>query len=189
MTQKEAEEKLAINPAIHQWAQEELKAFADALTEGKKSARKFIDAMDDDSFPLAGAEMAKLVHAGVGTQLTLGGLIMLLERENPEHEVTFGFGYPYRLCSYRGFYDQLAIMFQPFAGSERFETASTFLQRLRDAVGEMFTGYKGGDFVMHKETPLWVVAQHSAAPDLAPVNVRPIEYKHVLIETAIIDAY
>lgn len=84
-------------------------------------------------------------RAAVG--LTLGGLIDLLDTLDPEALVT-GLG---ELHSYRGFYEDLA--FEP---STRFVTVHELLLECRSAMGQVFHGYKGGDFMMGALTPLWV---------------------------------
>lgn len=57
-------------------------------------------------------------------------------------------------CSYRGYYNHLAL--NP-ATQSRYLSSQALLQRLRTAVnGEVFVGYKGGDYLMTKDTPVWV---------------------------------
>ena len=55
------------------------------------------------------------------------------------------------LDSYRGYYADLA--FQP---TSTIETADKVLVRLKLAHGSTFEGYKGGEFLMDGDTPLWV---------------------------------
>lgn len=52
--------------------------------------------------------------------------------------------------SYRGYYEQLAI--EP--GEEA--TAGELADALSNAIGEEFQGYKGGDYTMSRNTPVWV---------------------------------
>lgn len=80
------------------------------------------------------------------TQLTLGAAIDLLENVDPDTLVA-GLGAPH---SYRGYYTDLA--FEPESNRQ---PASEALATLRSCMGKTFTGYKGGDFVMHENTPLW----------------------------------
>lgn len=80
-------------------------------------------------------------------QLTLGKLIeklALLPTDTP----IAGLG---DLDSYRGYYCDLA--FEP---TDEATTAGELLERCRAAMGQVFTGYKGGDYVMGAQTPLWV---------------------------------
>jgi len=90
---------------------------------------------------------AKEQRARAGTQMTLGEMIEALKEMTPDTEIR-GLG---ELYSYRGYYCDLA--FEP---SDDDELASELLARCTDAMGAVFTGYKGGDFVMGALTPLWV---------------------------------
>ncbi len=100
--------------------------------------------------------------------ISLGGLIKLLERRDPEQDVMFNFcGFvPTTVASYRGYYDHLALGYAPH-GSGRIEpgaavptrqapTAGSLLARLSAANGATYQGYKGGSYRMELETPLWV---------------------------------
>lgn len=80
-------------------------------------------------------------------QYTLGLLIERLKLAPEDAKVT-GFG---KLESYRGYYCDLA-----FRPSEEVITVKELLARCYDAMGKVFTGYKGGDYVMHEKTPLWI---------------------------------
>ena len=62
-----------------------------------------------------------------------------------------GVGNPH---SYRGFYEDLAL--EPVDGPV---IAGALCQELKYALGATFTGYKGGEYVMGRDTPLWV-AEH-----------------------------
>lgn len=90
--------------------------------------------------------------------MNLGQLINRLERSPSGNEVIVStFGHPQTtvggVCSYRGFYSQLAI--EPVQ-KEKPTTVADLLDTLRDAVGKTFTGYKGGEYVMDRDTPVWV---------------------------------
>jgi hypothetical protein len=56
-----------------------------------------------------------------------------------------------RFTSYRGYYQDLA-----FIPTDEKVTASTLLVQCQNAMGKVFEGYKGGDFVMGELTPLWL---------------------------------
>src|ERR1019366_1906545 len=58
---------------------------------------------------------------------------------------------PERLSSYRGYYEDLAIV-----PNEASITVLMFREMLLKAVGETFEGYKGGGFVMHRRSRVWV---------------------------------
>lgn len=79
--------------------------------------------------------------------LTLGRIIDLLAAMPPETRIR-GLG---DLESYRGYYSDLA--FDPHCPERR---ASDILDECRRAMGRVFQGYKGGDFLMGENTPLWV---------------------------------
>lgn len=89
-------------------------------------------------------EQKKRANSG---QLTLGKLIEKLELLPPDTPIT-GLG---ALRSYRGYYADLA--FEPEDG---ITTVGVVIERCRAAMGREFTGYKGGEFLMGENTPLWV---------------------------------
>lgn len=80
-------------------------------------------------------------------QMTLGKLIAVLE-SLPSDTPVEGLG---ALDSYRGYYSDLA-----FEDDVSPRTVGDVLADCRNALGERFTGYKGGDYYMTKNTPLWV---------------------------------
>ena len=82
-----------------------------------------------------------------GVQMTLGKLIKALEAMPAGAQVSNING----AHSYRGYYDDLA-----FERGEGTQPASELLAKCRDAMGRVFDGYKGGDFVMHENTPVWI---------------------------------
>ena len=83
------------------------------------------------------------------TQLTLGELIALLKdiEHRPGRQVT-GLG---KLGSYRGYYSDLA-----FGGHVANVSPEKLLEHCQAAMGRPFQGYKGGEFFMHENTPLWL---------------------------------
>lgn len=116
-------------------------------------------------------------------QLTLGELILKLEAiEDKSLPIVFDNGEykPTTFNSWRGSYDELAISYDPEeTGSynsdeieEQFDdmtfykqkeiklsnipTVKEFLSLAKECMGKTFTGYKGGDFLMGKTTPIWV---------------------------------
>ena len=72
---------------------------------------------------------------------------------------------PGDLISYRGYYSDLA--FEP---GDRCVTVKELLERANEANGDTFTGYKGGDFVMGDDTPLWAAPYGSTG--LAIVDIK-----------------
>lgn len=85
--------------------------------------------------------------------MSLGKLIDALESQEMAASVYFDFGglVPLRCASYRGYYDHLALSF----GTGR-QNIADILTVLRAADGATFQGYKGGDYTMSRETPIWV---------------------------------
>jgi hypothetical protein len=85
--------------------------------------------------------------------MTLGEMIDILSLANPEAEVSYDFPdqYPTRVDSWRGVYAQLALGHgsKPIAVSD-------MLADLNAAVGATFTGWKGGEYEMDRETPVHV---------------------------------
>ena len=81
------------------------------------------------------------------TQMTLGKLIAALEGM-PEGSMVSNLVEPH---SYRGYYNDLA--FELGSGTR---LASDLLADCKNAMGKVFEGYKGGDFVMGELTPMWV---------------------------------
>lgn len=119
--------------------------------------------------------------------MTLGEVIDELKRAEPGGIVQFDFCYtaPTTVGSYRGCYSDLAIGWQPATYDSESEThwplATTILERLESAVGKTFEGYKGGDYHMDRDTPLWV-ANYSDAGGTSIVRVSH-EYGTVILHT------
>jgi hypothetical protein len=89
------------------------------------------------------------------SQLIVVELILKLEAiADKSKPVIFDEQYhPSGLDSWRGSYDELALEYSETG--EKF-TAEALLQKLKAAIGATFYGYKGGEFVMGKTTPVWV---------------------------------
>lgn len=86
--------------------------------------------------------------------LTLGRLIRRLEKMPRSQTILTcnnGFGIE-GLCSYRGYYSDLALC--PTAGAVL--SAGQLLGACNEVLDTELTGYKGGEFLMTKDTPLWV---------------------------------
>ena len=81
------------------------------------------------------------------TQLTLGGLIAILEKMPADLHIS-GLG---EVSSYRGYYTDLA-----FDPDDAPKLVPTLLHECKEAMGQPFQGYKGGTFYMCANTPLWV---------------------------------
>lgn len=122
-------------------------------------------------------------------QLSLGKLIEELEKvEKKDTRVGFDFGstYPNDIDSWRGSYAELAFDYADvhpnFHGPDIIKNVSQIIQMLKDCIGKTFEGYKGGDFIMTVDTPLWV-AHWGISGNTAVVGVRDEGWK-VFILTA-----
>lgn len=122
-------------------------------------------------------------------QWSIGELIQRLEpslrtyvsydkKEEPR-VVVFNFEYlhPSGFSSWRGSYEELAIEFDSEGNPP---TVEQFLSDLKDCVGKEFTGYKGGEFVMGRTTPLWV-ANYGNSGNTGIVGVREDKYQVTLL--------
>ncbi len=86
--------------------------------------------------------------------LTLGRAIKQLGNIDPIGAVSFDTeGAPANPHSYRGYYSDLAFESDGFT-----ITVKEFLTLCTEALGKTFEGYKGGDFIMTEDTPLWLAS-------------------------------
>lgn len=81
------------------------------------------------------------------TQMTLGKLIKRL-KELPKDLLVEGLECPH---SYRGYYSDFALERR----SEKIK-AKKLLRICKESMGQVFEGYKGGDFIMYAHTPVWI---------------------------------
>lgn len=95
------------------------------------------------------------------TQLTLGALIAALEKMPADAQVANLSD----LGSYRGYYSDLYL-----ERDDGTRPAAELLGECKAAMGQVFTGYKGGDFVMGALTPLWLASYGSCGPKLMAVH-------------------
>ena len=113
-------------------------------------------------------------------QMTLGKLIKLLsEIIDQDKSIYFDFGYfrPAELMSWRGSYDELSIDYS----EDEAVSVKTFLEDLKACVSKEFTGYKGGEFTMNEDTPLWV-AHYGSSGHTGVSGIMDDGYQ-VIIET------
>lgn len=80
-------------------------------------------------------------------QMTLGKLIEALEAM-PDGCTVRNLSWP---KSYRGYYTDIA-----FDLDDGFVPALELLALAKSCLGEVFQGYKGGDYAMTKLTPVWI---------------------------------
>jgi hypothetical protein len=62
-------------------------------------------------------------------------------------------------CSYRGYYQDLAIICK---NCEKASDAKLFLKELKKTIGKTFGGWKGGAFTMKNYTPVWLVTEEES---------------------------
>lgn len=97
-------------------------------------------------------------------QMTLGQLIEQLEKMNPESGVICSTDTSMVFTtfdSYRGYYEDLAL---GYVAKDYYEekkdgeihTVKDFLEEAKSCLNKKFYGWKGGEFVMDADTPLWV---------------------------------
>ena len=79
--------------------------------------------------------------------MKLKDLIRILRKADPCTVVAQGFGSG---RSYRGSYDQIA--FKPAQNT----TVREMLEHAEAAIDQTYSGYKGGDYTMTGETPVWI---------------------------------
>lgn len=102
-------------------------------------------------------------------QLSLGEIIKRIEncgsisKNNEPKTVCFDFGsaIPTTLDSWRGDYSELALGYK-LTGYDNDEnhlaeiTVKDLLAELKSAIGKTFNGWKGGEYEMNENTPVWV---------------------------------
>jgi len=83
------------------------------------------------------------------TQMTLGKMIEALEGMAPT-EMVANLTSPH---SYRGYYTDLA-----FERDDGLREAGGLLSECKSVMGQVLEGYKGGDYTMGANTPVWVAS-------------------------------
>lgn len=95
----------------------------------------------------------RAIKAAEAKQLTLRALIDGLKAADASLPVVLDTGeVPGKLDSWRGIYAELAMSFDTEGATD----VATVLADAESAVGAVFTGYKGGDFLMRDYTPIWL---------------------------------
>lgn len=127
-------------------------------------------------------------------QLTLGQLIERLESipasygDDGEPKVVyfdFAYFFPTTLHSWRGSYDEIAIGYGRSDYSKtklRPPTVTELIATLRFGVGSTYEGYKGGEYRMTENTPIWV-DEYGEGGSTGVVGILDLGYK-VVIQTA-----
>lgn len=110
-------------------------------------------------------------------QMTLGKMIDALTKFDQSALVVFGGaddGAPGSEDSYRGYYSDLS-----FDASGKNVTVSDFKKSCEAALGQTYQGYKGGDYKMGADTPLWCASYGCCGN--AIMNVSENDGKIVLV--------
>lgn len=115
--------------------------------------------------------------------LTLGELHKALHEANPDALVLLDAGdtSPDEAHSYRGYYSDLA-----FRRVSPPIKAARLLIEVVNSIGETFEGYKGGDFKMDEDTPLWV-SSYGTSDGIAMVAITTLPDGNLSITTKQID--
>jgi hypothetical protein len=113
--------------------------------------------------------------------LTLGKAIEILKTIDPSFTIMSDFNGqgPCSPHSYRGYYSDLSIDIQ-----DDIALVGDFLKELEKSYGKTFTGYKGGDFLMTKDTPLWCAPYGNTGRAIMGIT---IIHNEAIIQTKEID--
>lgn len=107
---------------------------------------------------------------------TIGDLLNALENVDGDASVALSSGQGLQSpCSYRGHYERLAL--QPGGAT----TATDVRVALRGSIGETFTGYKGGEFEMDRNSLLHVA--HYGSCGVTVVGLKRINDEQYEVET------
>jgi hypothetical protein len=125
-------------------------------------------------------------------QYNLGMLIdkmkeIIDNHKNDEKEkevlVNYDFEYlfPRSFSSWRGSYDELALDFYEYDYKDiKPLTIQQFYKLCLDTVGQEFTGWKGGEYIMSRDTPIWI-ANSGHSGSTAIIDVLDKGYEVILI--------
>jgi hypothetical protein len=92
----------------------------------------------------------------------------------------FEYFFPTTIDSWRGIYSELALDIDSSRGGVKAMPVTKFSKMLKNTVGKTFTGYKGGEFVMGKHTPVWV-ANYGNSGNTAVIDIIDKEYKVIIM--------
>ena len=122
----------------------------------------------------------------VSGNMKLGQMIAMLGTCKPDSTVSYDFGgfVPTGIDSYRGYYNHLSVGYVEYS-QDKEVTVTHLLEWCREVNGKTLTGYKGGDFKMDDNTPLWA-ANYGESHGTAIVGIRDLGY-HIKILTTYVD--
>ena len=121
------------------------------------------------------------------SQITLGELLNQLESIDSDKPIMFDNGkYPeiggLGIYSYRGYYCHACMQYK--SEYERV-TVANMIAMLKNKIGDVRTGYKGGDYYMNPDVPVWM-AEYGRAEQIAIVEVDGDGYT-AIIRTWLVD--
>lgn len=90
-------------------------------------------------------------------RMTIGALITRLRELSPSTDVRYVFGGcpDLRVASYRGYYDEAALGWQGGDYGTEGVLAHDLAKALETQIGTVMTGWKGGEYPITRETPVW----------------------------------
>ena len=134
-----------------------------------------------------------MLHSGVAAmrkesfdksdQLSLGELMDKIKPLiNDEIKVVYDFcgAFPTSIDSWRGSYDELSLNHINGEDTAKKLTGNEFHALLEQAIGATYQGYKGGEYIMSKDTPVWVDS-YGKYTETAIVGVFNNGYEVVLV--------
>lgn len=96
---------------------------------------------------------------------------------------SWGSAYPRTIGSYRGYYEHVGI---GYSGDHGGTFAGGFLEKMQDAIGSDMHGYKGGEYMIHRECEVWV-ACNGCTSNTRIIDVRMSQYSGIEFVTAQIE--
>ncbi len=125
-------------------------------------------------------------------QLTVGEILLKIEpllKKQKEIKEKYGHTarvfydfcnlFPCDINSWRGSYSELALNYKSYNESEPLEITD-FYNMLKETIGKTFGGYKGGEYIMGKNTPVWV-ANYGDSGNTAVIDIVNDEYQIIII--------
>lgn len=111
--------------------------------------------------------------------MSLGELIDKLKAAEPGSTAWYDFGHlrPSKIRSYRGYYDHLALGWDNKSDAPKVED---LIRDLEAADGGTYSGWKGGDYTMDLDTPIWADnAGDASSTAIVDVKVDAVSVKIV----------
>ena len=131
--------------------------------------------------PFFGAIVNASVETRLERQQTLGDLIKFLSPFADEEETWVVFAdmtAPTTFHSYRGYYDELAVGFTDESPTPRI---GEFFKLLKNQVGSTHSGWKGGEFTMEEDTPVWKANLGMMGGEITGVRIGQMEGMRAIV--------